>query len=93
MSIDPKQIAKLIDEGWDELGISDPGFEEGPNDEFQPTEFPNWLIHFGSKNFNSKEEAIEYAKHCFGIDLSNDRVNEFKIGDCVMSAWLELNLE
>jgi hypothetical protein len=79
---------ELILEGWTEDGWF-------PDEEERLDATPpgmSWLLTFSSKNFGSREEAIEYARHCFGIDLSDGRQHETRFKDCTLLVQLEHNI-
>lgn len=94
--MNPEDIARLLtedpdifNENWDELGIRDPGFKRDEFDDNLPG--MSWLLVFSPKNFGSREEAIEYAKHCFNVDLSDGRQHNIKINGCEVLVELQFN--
>ena len=83
-------IAESMNEGWEDLGIQDPGMSD---DGRLSDDVPGiaWFINFSSKNFRTREEAIEYAKHCFNVDLSDEQQHAARLKDCSILLQLEQN--
>ena len=86
--MDFEEKLKLILEGWTEDGWFPD--EEGEFDMTPPG--MSWLLTFSPKNFGSREEAIEYAQHCFGVDLTDGQQQEVRIKDCTILISLEHNI-